>query len=249
MKHVVGITVALPQEAYALFGRLGWSRQEGFPVKAERFKNLLAVVAISGQGRERACKAAEFLLRSNPLFMLNLGVAGALVEELSTGDLFTPSLLTDGKSKAGVDSDAYKSVSQLLRTQGFKLHDGLLVTCDRTIDSPAAKAELYQKTGAYAVDMEAFGIAQACSGFGVPIYIVKAVTDSLHQTIPRAITSCLTETGQISLVRFTVTILSRPWLVPKLLEMQKSFKSAVFSLEQVKSVLSANLSRNITSSC
>ncbi len=248
MKHVVGVVVALPQEAYALFGRLGWSPQGGFSAKAERFENLLAMVVVCGQGQERSRQATHFLLKSDPLFVLNLGVAGALVESLRAGDLFVPRAVIHRSSELKLDSPIKDALNRLLRTQGMEFRQGLLCTHDAAVETPSEKADLHRSTGAEIVDMEAYGIASACSSCDVPLYVVKSVADSLFQSIPGAITSCLAETGHISFVRFTMTILSRPWLIPKLLEMQQSFKAALFSLEQVKSVFSSNLSKNMLNS-
>lgn len=242
MKHVVGIIIALPQEAHALFGKLGWSRSGGFSTRAERFKDNLVLVVISGQGRVRARKAAEFLLESNPLLIMNLGVTGCLVEDLDSGDLLIPHLLSDHNSTIELNNGFKTSLDRLLRSHGIDFQDGLLVTCNETVDSPAAKTALHHKTGAVAVDMEAFGIGSECAVSGVPVYVVKAVTDSLSQSIPRAITSCVSETGRINFLRLALNILARPWLMPRLFETQKSFKTAVYSLEQVKSLLMANLS-------
>ena len=248
MKNVVGVTVALPQEAYALFGKLGWSRTAEFITRVERFQDILLLVVISGQGLARARKAAEYLLESNPLLILNLGVAGGLVENLSAGDLLIPDFLSDHDSTVELNNRVKRSLDRLLQSLGIDFQGGLLVTCNETVDSPAAKTALHHKTGAAAVDMEAFGIGSVCSGAGVPFYVVKAVTDSLSQSIPRAITSCVSETGRISFLRLTLNILSRPRLMPRLFEMQKSFNAAVYSLEQVKSLLMANLSRSLLSS-
>ncbi len=242
MKHVVGVIVAMPQEAYALFGRLGWSRQGGFPAKAERFKDLLAMVVISGQGEDRSRKAAQFLLDSDPLFILNLGVAGALVKDMESGDLLVPAHVTDGTTRIGLSSQVHNYLKQLISVQGVGFKEGLLVSTKKVVSSPDAKAELHRTTGALAVDMEAHGVAVACSQSDTPLFVAKSIIDSISQPLPREITSCLTATGQVRFVHFLMTILSKPWLLARLIEMQHSFKAAVFSLEQVKSILSANIS-------
>ncbi len=243
-EHIIGITVALPQEARALFGTLGWSRSEPFPARVERFQDLVAMVVITGQGMGRAKDATRFLLESHPLLIMNLGVAGALVDGLDSGDLIIPDALTNQECKVELESPAKRAMDVLMASTGIRFRRGLLVSTDETVDSPGAKQALHKATGASAVDMEAFAVARTCKDAGIPCYVVKAITDSLSQAIPRAITDCLSETGHISFTRFTMTILSRPWLIPTLVEMQKSFKSAIFSLEQIKVLLAANLSRS-----
>ncbi len=243
-EHLIGILVALPQEAHALFGKLGWSRSGMFPVKVERFRDFLVMIAVSGQGKARAAAATKFLLRSNPLFLINMGVAGALAPDLASGDLVIPGEVTDQAEKIGLASPVKQVLDNLLGSLGVDFKKGLLVTSSETVDSPEAKIALFRASGAIAVDMEAFAMAEVCKRSRLPCFVVKAITDSQSQTIPKAITSCLSETGHISFARFTITLLSRPWLIPRLVEMQKSFKSAIFSLEQVKVLLSSNLSRD-----
>ena len=244
-EHLIGITVALPQEAHALFGTLGWSRSGTFPARVERFQDFLVMVVISGQGNARAARAAQFLLKSSPLFMINMGVAGALADGLASGDLVIPDHLTNQSDRISLHGRVKEVLDGLISSAGMHFKKGLLLTSSDTVESPQAKAALHDATGAAAVDMEAFYAARECRNSGVPFYAVKAVTDTRTQTIPRAITSCLSETGHISFTRFALTLLSNPWLIPRLVEMQRSFKAAIFSLEQVKVLLSANLSRDL----
>ena len=247
MSNLVGITIALPQEARALFGILGWSRSDKFPTKVERFQDVLAMVAISGQGASRAQEATRFLLKSNPVFVINMGVSGALVKGLQSGDLVVPDAITDTEKTINLESPLKKTLDSMIHSMGIRFNRGLLVTSRTTVNSPQDKKRLHEKTSAVAVDMEAFGVARACQAARVPFYAVKAVTDDSSQAIPAAITNCLGETGHISFSRFTITILTRPWLISSLIEMQRSFKAAILSLEQVKAILSANLTRQIMS--
>ncbi len=248
MKQVAGIVVALPQEARALFGRLGWNRSGEFPTKAERFQDTFFMVAISGQGVERARRATRFLLKADPIFVLNFGVAGALVPGLKSGDLVIPGSITDGRNTEAIDSIPGEKINAILQSNGIGFQNGLLVTHPEVAPSTSDKGNLHNSTGAIAVDMEAFGIYQECRSARVPFHIVKAITDTVDQTVPLSVTSCLSETGHVKLAQFTLNIICRPWLIPRLIEMQKSFAAAVYSLEQVKLLLSINISRALISS-
>ena len=242
MKPLVGMVMALPQEAYAIFGRSGWSMSWKFPAKVERLSDMVLFVLVSGQGPVRASQAARHLLESRrPLFVINLGVAGALVDGLESGDLLVPDRLKGDKGIIDLENPLTRSMERLFSSSGITYNKGALVSCSQTVDSPAAKADLHRKTGALAVDMEAFPVASACSQAGVPAFVVKSITDRLDQTLPKAVTTCISEEGEINYLHLVINMVSRPWLIPVLLEMQRSFKTALYSLEQVKSVLMADI--------
>ena len=59
-----------------------------------------------------------------------------------------------------------------------------LVTRDVAAETPEAKAQLASETGARAVDMETSAIAAVCAENGVPLQIVRAISDTAHAPLP-----------------------------------------------------------------
>ena len=69
MDHAVGIIMALPYEAYALFGRSGWTVLRGFQTKVAHSGDLTIYALISGVGSERAKEAVSCVLESSPFLI------------------------------------------------------------------------------------------------------------------------------------------------------------------------------------
>jgi nucleoside phosphorylase len=59
-----------------------------------------------------------------------------------------------------------------------------LVTRDEPVATPEGKAQLARETGARAVDMETSAIAVVCAEQGVPLHIVRAISDTAQAPLP-----------------------------------------------------------------
>ncbi len=70
-----------------------------------------------------------------------------------------------------------------LRAQGLACHRAVGITVPKIAASIAAKRELAQR-GADVLDMESYPIIQAAEAAGVPIAVVRIVSDSVDQAIP-----------------------------------------------------------------
>lgn len=198
------LAVALDVERRALgrslrgarFGRIGgvatWrGLLAGQPV-------ILAQVGI-GPGRARAgvLGVGEAL----PLTAAwSLGFAGGLAAELAVGDLVCPSrLLREGGGEAArlsVDP-RQPAVLAALRTGGGRAHGGVLLSVALPLRAPEAKRAARERTGAAAVEMEAFGVAEAARTLGVPTLALKAVVDPADRPLPALLEGCTTPAGAL----------------------------------------------------
>ena len=71
-----------------------------------------------------------------------------------------------------------------------------LYTADHVVTNPAAKAELAQRSGAAAVDMESSGLARAAAEAGLPFIVVRVVADSADDALPDDVESLVTDDGR-----------------------------------------------------
>ncbi|GAA1120942.1 hypothetical protein GCM10009630_18390 [Kribbella jejuensis] len=102
------------------------------------------------------------------------GVAGALVEGISPGDLVVASAVRrPGRPDEWVPSHAASLIAGELRRHGFTVHLGPVVTADRVVDSAPARAEL-AASGAIAVDTES-GLLAGDDGQSV---VIRAIVDT-----------------------------------------------------------------------
>lgn len=136
-------------------------------------------VVVTGIGKTAAATATARALAErsrDDLVVVNIGTAGALRPGL-TG-LFTPGRVLNH------DLDA-----ELIRALGFDPEelvelpgddDVTLATGDRFVADPRLRDALARR--ADLVDMEGYAVAYACRRFGVPVRLVKHVSDAADES-------------------------------------------------------------------
>lgn len=126
----------------------------------------------NGPGPALAAEALEAVARlDRPDAVVSFGFCGALDPALGPGEVFVAGgVLSGGRLyPAATPGSAPPHAS------------GLLVSGDRVAVTAAEKAAL-RTSGASAVDMEAAAVARAAAGWGVPLYVIRAVTDTAHES-------------------------------------------------------------------
>jgi adenosylhomocysteine nucleosidase len=107
--------------------------------------------------------------------VLNVGTTGALRDGLS--GLFLPSEVVNHD----VNADAIRAIG-LDPKESLPIEGGdgtVLASGDVFVTDPAVRERLAER--AHLVDMEAYGVAFACREFGVPVRLVKHVSDSADE--------------------------------------------------------------------
>ncbi|MGZ0146531.1 nucleosidase [Kribbella sp. WER1] len=140
---------------------------DGIPVLLTGVGKTPAAVAVSRALSERDTK---------DLVVLNVGTTGALRDGLS--GLFLPSTVINHD----VNADAVRAIGLDPRDE-LQVEDGdgtVLASGDVFVADPAVRARLAER--AHLVDMEAYGVVYACQAHGVPVRVVKHVSDSADET-------------------------------------------------------------------
>lgn len=135
-------------------------------------------VVVTGVGKTAAAVATARALAvrdTSELVVLNVGTTGALRDGLS--GLFLPSSVINHD----VNADAIRAIGldpqEELHVEGG---DGtVLASGDVFVTDPVVRARLAER--AHLVDMEAYGVVYACREFGVPVRVVKHVSDSADE--------------------------------------------------------------------
>jgi nucleoside phosphorylase len=130
---------------------------EGIPVVVTGIGKTAAAVAVSRALAERD---------TSDLVVLNVGTTGALRDGLA--GLYLPSEVINHDINA-----------EAVRAIGLDPHGTVLASGDVFVTDPVVKARLAER--AHLVDMEAYGVVFACRQFGVPVRLVKHVSDSADE--------------------------------------------------------------------
>jgi adenosylhomocysteine nucleosidase len=161
------------------------------------------VTVRSGAGKTNAAIAATLLAdRFKPSAVIFTGTAGAVDPELKPGDVVIGTGVgyhDYGSVEAGgfvrsrprnpatalVDPAFFPADPKLLSAaqraargmtkQGVR--EGLIVTGDAFIASPGHRNELRNDLKASAVEMEGAAAAQVCDHFGIPMIVIRSITD------------------------------------------------------------------------
>lgn len=139
---------------------------EGVPVVVTGIGKTAAAVAVSRALAERD---------TTDLVVLNVGTTGALRDGMA--GLYLPSEVINHDMNA----DAVRAIG-LDPQESLKVDGGdgtVLASGDVFVTDPVIKARLAER--AHLVDMEAYGVVFACREFGVPVRLVKHVSDSADE--------------------------------------------------------------------
>ena len=135
-------------------------------------------VVVTGVGKTAAAVAVSRALAGrdiSELVVLNVGTTGALRDGLS--GLYLPSTVINHDLNAEAIRAIGLDPQEELHVEGG---DGtVLASGDVFVTDPVVRARLAER--AHLVDMEAYGVVYACREYGVPVRVVKHVSDSADE--------------------------------------------------------------------
>jgi hopanoid-associated phosphorylase len=232
----IGIIAALPAEARSLSAR---------PIKPNNLTELEHGVLLwqCGMGAERAQQAARSLLDAGATALLSWGMAGGLDPALRPGDVVLPATVVPSPG-VGLEVDAAWHMRLCKCLAGSNINTGPLIQSLRVVAEPADKAELFQSTGAIAVDMESAAIAQVCKDAGKSFMAIRAVADPAGRSIPAAVITAMDVNGRVSLAKLGQVVLRTPRLLTTLLQLRTDSRAAYATLTNIAKLTGPNLQAN-----
>jgi adenosylhomocysteine nucleosidase len=203
---MIAVTFALPAESSDFARRLPKRRHQGIKIFH------------TGVGA-KVCRARlpGFLGEGTWELVISAGFAGAVRDDLRTGDLFLAQNFSD--------SHPLSVARQTLANRA--LHVANLFTSPRLIDSPAERSRLAQTSDATAVDMETEVIAAECKARGIPFLSLRVISDTPSQPLPAAPDVLFSmERQQTEFARLFLHVLRNPAAVPRLLRFARQVGKA-----------------------
>ena len=195
------------------------------------------VAAVSGIGAARATAALSHLIQTHePARLLVIGLCGALVEELSVGDLLEPQWLVDGKGGA---VQLAMGLPRIVRESPDRAANETLITVDTVVRTPEEKRALGQEHRAVAVDMETFAVGKLAAERELRCTVIRAVSDTVNTTLPKGIEKWVNPDGTTNKAAAMKSLALRPWLISGAMELGRNADAAAQKLaERVEQVLS-----------
>jgi adenosylhomocysteine nucleosidase len=200
-----------------------------------------ARVVRTGDGGIRAERVGrEAIAAFRPAAVIGAGVAGGLSEELAPGEILVSVRVLDAAEEAPPPDPAL--VARALALPGLRA--GTLLTVVRPALSAAQKAALAVRGGDLScVDMESAAWARACAGAGVPYVILRAISDTADEDLPRYLALCMDKEGGIRRAAVARGAVLHPSAIPALLRMRHRVGDCCQSLGAAVAALAASLPR------
>lgn len=241
----MGIVFALEIESRGLKQILSHSRRIATKHRghmAWQLGTTRVVAAVSGVGMTNAAGAAEALIGAGARSIISAGLAGALDGKAAVGDV----VIANRVLRHGARQDPIRCDRELSAgippsgSLGYRVWQSDIVSVDRIVCDPGEKAHIYESSGAAALDMECYGVAEVCRARRVPFLSVRAVSDTASEELPPELVALLEKQGAWAQSCF---ILSRPHLWNSLWRMRRNALKASYNLGDSLGTMLLRISR------
>ncbi|MFN7139936.1 MAG: hypothetical protein ACK4UN_11420, partial [Limisphaerales bacterium] len=177
-------------------------------------------VLITGMGRRNASESIRAALPIvQPSLVLTCGFAGGLNPKYPLG-----TVLFDEDFDAGLGSE----LTELGCISG-KFH-----CAKRVAVTAAEKFDLWNSTGADAVEMESSVIRTICKEFKIPSATVRVILDDAHLDLPLDFNALMTSDDKIDYAKLMWAVLTSPHKIPSLVDFQRQ---TILASQKLASVL------------
>jgi adenosylhomocysteine nucleosidase len=160
------------------------------------------------------------------------GLAGALCNTLTPGDIVAPQLLIADNMKADSPSDQL-NVDPDLRNEALEA-GAVAAECLLTSDQVLTKADEKKvcSSRAQSVDMESFEIVKDAYAWGARGVVVRAISDSAEEDLPIDFNRTFSQQHQVSLAKVLRELAKNPLALPALLRFGRQSRHAAERLAE-----------------
>ena len=208
-----------------------------------RLQGVDVVLFVSGEGKRNADHGIRHLVQKlAPTRILVMGLAGGLSPKLEVGELLISSEVMEGENVLGWPDLQWLEEADL--PHAFDL--GRMVTVDEILSTPEAKSEWWGRTirdQPAVADMESACYARVAISFKLPYLILRYVSDSASESLPRYLEDCRAQDGRIDQRQVVWKAFWRPRSWPVLLRLRGRMKRASIILADTAEALVAALDR------
>jgi len=191
---------------------------------------------IGGGDAAALVKRLEAELSHGAAGVISFGLCGGLAPSLKVGDLVI--------GEAAVDAETFQSdpgwTRRLAAAFPGAAH-GRFAWARRPVASAKEKAELRERTGAIAVDLESYVAGVFAHKFAIPFAIVRAVSDAADRTLPHAAQVGLGSDGRPAIGAVLASLRDNPWQIGGLVRTALEAEDGFHALERAREALGPRL--------
>jgi adenosylhomocysteine nucleosidase len=158
--------------------------------------------------------------------IVSFGVAGGLAPQLASGACVVGTHVVSGSRRLPTHRQWSEKLAQTIPGA----ISGGLVGVSAPVAHPSAKRELFDKTGAIAVDMESHIVASVGLAEDVPFAAIRVITDPAQRALPPSAIAAMRPNGTTDFGAMFRSVLRRPRDLPALLQTALDARAARASL-------------------
>jgi hopanoid-associated phosphorylase len=193
----------------------------------ERRGEALGVRAVAGGGRADLLEARLEAALEGAEAVLSIGLGGALDPALEVGDVVVATEVLRPRRRWETDS-AWRD---FLLKRLPEARAGAVYGSDDMVLHALDKAKLRAKGGAVLVDMESHVAAKVAAARGLPLAVVRVVSDKATASLPEAVRAGLAEDGRMDLMGVLGALASDPRQLPALIRVGRDADLAFKALD------------------
>lgn len=180
------------------------------------------LVACHGFGHSASRRAAAELADQGVEALLSFGIAGGLDPRLATGAIVVATEIRFERRAQVTDAGWTERLHARVGSSVL----APLAHADQVITTPGQKRELHDLTGAVAVDMESWGIAEIAIERGLPFAALRVIADTTDDALPGVALAAVTDDGHVRVMRSVLGALTHPQQIPGLVWLGRRTKTA-----------------------
>jgi adenosylhomocysteine nucleosidase len=186
-----------------------------------------------GNKQGSAYTQANTLAKNGCEIIISFGFAGALDPQLSAGDLIIPKSVTDAEGNIyRTDYNLHQKLSSHFSNK-FKVTVGELFGSTTIIWGADEKKRLFNRYNTKIVDMESLGVAQAAAENGCSFLIVRAISDTANQSLPKESLRSINLNNDIKIINILIDLAKNLNELPNLLRLAQNSRKAHICLRNV----------------
>ncbi len=239
MSRPIVVFTALAWESAAVRSVLRQVRREGEGVWRGSSGRRDILIVTGGIGPRRARQTIKEFTDTPLSAVLSVGCAGALIPELTAGQLvLAPALRMYTEEREGqldtfgVDSRLFRAARDAAQQAGVATIEGGIVTSPRVLFTRQEKEKRGRETDCIAVEMESGVHATFAAERTLPFLVLRIILDSVDMAIPpmRGVT---TAEGKIRLSKAMAHIATHPQHLPFFIRLQQCRRRAAETISRV----------------
>ena len=196
-------------------------------------------VICSGNGKDLAVSLSR-AIAEGATGVMSFGVAGGLSPALPPGTCIIGSGILHGNDRINRINTDHEWSQKLLQTIPGAVR-GLLFGVPEPVTHPRAKAALYTKTGAIAVDMESHVVGGVAAAHGIPMAAVRVIADPAARAIPASALAAMRPNGTTDIAAMIWSMLKRPADLPAVFRTALDARAARATLLRGRALLEPGL--------